>query len=94
MIPRLAADHPDASPKTAFLSHIASLGLEGEIGRTAAERNVFATDNSIYQVEPAAIIFPRNADDLKRIAKALARPEFAEISIARAAAERGRTASR
>lgn len=82
MIPRLAAAHPDASPAVAFLAHLAGMGLEGEIGRTAAERTVFATDNSIYQVEPAAIIFPRNANDLKRIAKALARPEFADISIA------------
>ncbi|WP_313530739.1 FAD-binding and (Fe-S)-binding domain-containing protein [Shinella sp.] len=82
MIPRLAAEHHPASPAEAFLSYLASVGLEGEIGRSAAERNVFATDNSIYQVEPAAILFPRNTDDLKRIAKALARKEFSEISVA------------
>lgn len=82
MIPRLTAVHLDAPPTVAFLSHLASVGLEGEIGRTAAERNVFATDNSIYQVEPEAIIFPRNTNDLKRIAKALSRPEFADINIA------------
>ncbi|PPJ49497.1 FAD-binding oxidoreductase [Rhizobium sp. KAs_5_22] len=82
MIPRLVAEHHKPSPVEAFLSYLASVGLEGEIGRSAAERNVFATDNSIYQVEPAAILFPRNTDDLKRIAKALARPEFSEISVA------------
>ncbi|MEW9616188.1 FAD-binding and (Fe-S)-binding domain-containing protein [Shinella sp. S4-D37] len=82
MIPRLVAEHRTASPTEAFLSYLASAGFEGEIGRSAAERNVFATDNSIYQVEPAAILFPRNADDLKRIAKALARKEFAGISVA------------
>lgn len=49
---------------------------------SAGDRNVFATDNSIYQVEPAGIVFPKNVADLKRIAQALARPEFSAVTIA------------
>jgi hypothetical protein len=43
---------------------------------------VFATDNSIYQVTPQAIAFPRHCDDLARIALVLNDPRFAEMRIA------------
>lgn len=82
MIPRLEAAPRKPSPGEAFLSYLAGAGFAGDIGRSAAERTVFATDNSIYQVEPEAIVFPRDASDLKRIASALARPEFTDVTIA------------
>ena len=40
---------------------------------------MFATDNSIYQVTPQAIVFPRNATDVVRVAKLAAEPRFAAI---------------
>ncbi|ESW94765.1 hypothetical protein X769_31715 [Mesorhizobium sp. LSJC268A00] len=41
-----------------------------------------ATDNSIYQMTPQAIAFPRNRDDLVRIAKLLAENRFSAIRVA------------
>ncbi|WP_439615666.1 D-2-hydroxyglutarate dehydrogenase YdiJ [Shinella sp.] len=82
MIPRLDADRRIASPSDNFLRHLATQGFEGDIGAGPADRLVFSTDNSIYQVEPAGIVFPKNIGDLKRIAKALARPEFSGVTIA------------
>ncbi|MCQ4630309.1 FAD-binding oxidoreductase [Shinella sp. CPCC 100929] len=82
MIPRLDADRRIASPSDNFLRHLATHGFEGDIGTGPADRLVFSTDNSIYQVEPAGIVFPKNIGDLKRIAKALARPEFSGVTIA------------
>ncbi|MGJ7038400.1 FAD/FMN-containing dehydrogenase/Fe-S oxidoreductase [Shinella sp. BE166] len=82
MIPRLDADRRIASPSDNFLRHLAAQGFQGDIGARAADRLVFSTDNSIYQVEPAGIVFPKNIGDLKRIAKALARPEFSGVTIA------------
>jgi len=81
MIPRLDPARRATTPGDDFFRHLADAGFEGDIGLSAADRNVFSTDNSIYQIEPAGIVFPRNADDLKRIAKALARPEFADVAI-------------
>ncbi len=82
MIPRLEAEPRTPSPSEAFLRHLAGAGFEGDIGMSAAERTVFSTDNSIYQVEPEAILFPRNTGDLRRIAMALSRPEFAAVTLA------------
>lgn len=81
MIPRLTLNGRASSPSDAFLHHLATGDFEGDIGTSAAERTVFSTDNSIYQVEPAGIVFPKNIDDLKRIGKALSRPEFAGVTL-------------
>ena len=82
MIPRLDADSNTLSPSAGFFRHLIAQGFAGDIGSGAADRTVFSTDNSIYQVEPAGVLFPKNADDLKRIAMALARPEFSGVVIA------------
>ncbi|MCY1485026.1 hypothetical protein D9M68_186420 [compost metagenome] len=49
---------------------------------SAGDRAVLATDNSIYQVTPQAVAFPRDSDDLMRIAKLLAEPRFSDVVIA------------
>ena len=82
MIPRLSAAPRTPSPSDALLHYLAAAGFQGDIALSAAERSVFSTDNSIYQVEPAGIVFPRNVDDLKCIAKALSRPEFSAVTLA------------
>jgi FAD/FMN-containing dehydrogenase/Fe-S oxidoreductase len=51
-----------------FLDALTSAGFRGEVTATYADRTVLATDNSIYQRLPQAIVFPRDADDVKRIA--------------------------
>ena len=56
-------------------------GFAGDLSLSDADRTVFATDNSIYQVEPGAVAFPRSRDDLVRIAKLLDDPRFSEIVI-------------
>lgn len=54
-------------------------GFEGDLSLTPADRTVFATDNSIYQVEPGAIVFPRGCNDLVRIARLLSDPRFENL---------------
>ncbi len=53
-----------------FQHRLASLGFEGEFAQDAADRLVAATDNSIYQVVPSAVLYPRTANDLNRIVRA------------------------
>ena len=43
---------------------------------------MFATDNSIYQVTPQAIVFPRNSTDVVRIAKLSSEPRFTSVVLA------------
>lgn len=55
-------------------------GFEGEIDDSAASRLAVATDNSIYQVLPDAVVFPRCANDVVRLARLLATPTFRQVT--------------
>ncbi|WNL41181.1 FAD-binding and (Fe-S)-binding domain-containing protein [Halomonas sp. PAMB 3264] len=52
-----------------FLQALKARGFEGEIAPDHASRTVLATDNSIYQRQPQAAVFPRHAEDLERLAR-------------------------
>jgi FAD/FMN-containing dehydrogenase/Fe-S oxidoreductase len=77
LIPALAADGDHAPSLLAdYLGELRLRGFEGDIGRSHADRTVFATDNSIYQVAPQAILFPRTEVDVVRIAKLAGEARF------------------
>lgn len=42
-------------------------GFDGDVQVDKATRLVGATDNSIYRIEPAAIVFPKSADALRQL---------------------------
>ncbi|GAB2796743.1 FAD-binding and (Fe-S)-binding domain-containing protein [Halomonas shantousis] len=65
-----------------FLEALRADGFTGDIAPDYANRTVLATDNSIYQRLPQAVLYPRDADDLQRIARLAARDEFREIALA------------
>jgi len=65
-----------------FLTELAAAGFRGDIGDDAANRTVLATDNSIYQRLPMAVLYPRDAADLELIARQLGRKTYREIVIA------------
>ncbi|GAB2710259.1 D-2-hydroxyglutarate dehydrogenase YdiJ [Halomonas garicola] len=52
-----------------FLEALKATGFDGEIAPDYANRTVAATDNSIYQRLPQAVLYPRHREDLERIAK-------------------------
>src|SRR5215218_6334988 len=82
MIPRLV-DHPHPAPLyAAFFAELRARGFQGDLSATYADRTVLATDNSIYQLWPQAIAFPRNTDDLVRIARSAQDPRFADVKLA------------
>ncbi len=82
MIPRLKLDQHTVLPSAGFFERIVEKGFKGEIETGSASRTVFSTDNSIYQVQPAGILFPRDADDLRTVATTLSEPEFVSTTIA------------
>lgn len=49
-----------------FITELKQLGFEGDIESSYAERVVAATDNSIYQLMPLAILYPRVKKDINR----------------------------
>lgn len=83
MIPRLSrGSEARASAYREFLVELRVRGFEGELSSAEADRTVFATDNSIYQVLPQAIAFPRSEGDVARIAKLARDPRFESVVIA------------
>src|SRR4030095_10298738 len=89
MIPSLPAVSAEAPLYVDFLAELRLRGFEGDISTAQGDRTVFATDNSIYQIEPQAVIFPRNATDVVRIAKLANEPRFAKVVLAPRGGGRG-----
>lgn len=52
-----------------FLEILKANGFEGEICPDYASRTVLATDNSIYQRWPQAVVYPKHSEDLERITR-------------------------
>jgi hypothetical protein len=54
-----------------FLKDLKQSGFAGDCETSYGARIVAATDNSIYQVLPEAILFPAKAQDINRIVEAI-----------------------
>ena len=82
MIPRLSRGREaPASMYREFLVELRLRGFEGELSATDGDRTVYATDNSIYQVLPQAVVFPRNETDVVRVAKLVREPRFRSVVV-------------
>jgi len=82
MIPALTDLAASAPLYASFLAKLRVRGVAGELTGGIADRTVLVTDNSIYQLRPEAVAFPRDRDDLVRIGTLLADPRFSEMRIA------------
>ena len=82
MLPRLPNNSTPASLYTDFLTELRVRQFEGDLAPGYGDRMISATDNSIYQLLPQAIVFPRGTEDLVRIARVAAEPRFAELIFA------------
>ena len=65
----------------AFVGELRQGGYEGEIRIDYATRLSAATDNSIYQVLPAAVIFPRAASDVALALRLIDEPRFHGVAV-------------
>ena len=81
MIPATRSLSEASEQTTRFLGALRQTEFSGEISHGGADRIVLATDNSVYQMAPDAILFPRTGDDLSRIARTLASDGFRDIVV-------------
>lgn len=79
-LPRPAS--PPANVYRDFLAALQAAGFAGEIHTDHANRTVQATDNSIYQRLPQAVICPAHADDVCLLARLLAEPAHRDVAVA------------
>jgi FAD/FMN-containing dehydrogenase/Fe-S oxidoreductase len=81
MIPRLAPDLHNASLVNEYLVAIGKAGFGGDINADRSAQVVFATDNSIYELAPQAVLFPRSINDLSIALSLLAQPAFRNVKL-------------
>ena len=62
-----------------FTSDLESSGFSGDIELGYADRTVLATDNSIYQVLPEGVLYPRSTEDLSLIFTQAARSQYHRV---------------
>ncbi|CAD7286482.1 FAD-binding and (Fe-S)-binding domain-containing protein [Campylobacter suis] len=80
MLPRLS-DVPQTSAVVLdFLQALDSQNFGGDIAKTYSERLSMATDNSVYQLLPEAILYPKDTNDVTLIAKLANLPKFNTLS--------------
>ncbi|GHA62646.1 FAD-linked oxidase [Amylibacter ulvae] len=77
----IISDDAKTSNYPAFIAALIDAGFAGEISQSPSIRTIFATDNSIYQIPPDGVAFPRDAQDLILIMRTLDDPRFADIVI-------------
>lgn len=79
MIPALNTINPIDSIYLQFLEQLPKAGFSGDIALDDANRLALSTDNSIYQILPQAVVYPRNREDIITLCKLAAQEEFHDI---------------
>ncbi|WP_070885625.1 FAD-binding and (Fe-S)-binding domain-containing protein [Pseudomonas argentinensis] len=81
MIASLSAPQPTQAHYLVFLDALGAAGFRGEIARDHASRTVLATDNSIYQRQPQAAVFPLDEDDVQLLARVVSEPAHRSVKL-------------
>jgi FAD/FMN-containing dehydrogenase/Fe-S oxidoreductase len=81
VLPRLDSRASVDPSVTAFVGELHRGGFTGEIRTDYATRLSAATDNSIYQVLPAAVVFPRSTPDVALALRLIDEPRFQDVAL-------------
>jgi FAD/FMN-containing dehydrogenase/Fe-S oxidoreductase len=81
VVPRLDPRASLEPEVVAFLEALGQAGFSGDIRSDYATRLSAATDNSIYQQLPAAVVFPRTSRDVSCALALLAEPRFQSVTL-------------
>ncbi|ACE82774.1 D-2-hydroxyglutarate dehydrogenase YdiJ [Cellvibrio japonicus] len=79
MIPRIDQTSPVQALYLRFIEALRTSGFSGDLNPDYANRTVLATDNSIYQVLPQGVLYPRHTEDLVTITQLSQQAEFHSI---------------
>ncbi len=64
-----------------FTQQLSANGFSGDIEASYADRVALATDNSIYQILPEGVLYPRSTEDLSKVFTLAHQPEFHSVVI-------------
>ncbi len=79
MIPVISSTSTVQALYNAFIEDLKNTGFEGELCLDYANRTVLATDNSIYQVLPQGVIYPKHIQDLLVLTRLSYEPDYCDI---------------
>ncbi|MEP0072089.1 MAG: FAD-binding and (Fe-S)-binding domain-containing protein [Marinomonas sp.] len=79
MIPKLSEVSPIQTKYLSFIERLNASGFAGDTNPDYANRVVLSTDNSIYQVLPQGVIYPKNTGDIQRLVRLSNQEEFHDI---------------
>ena len=80
MLPRLSNVPQLNNVVSDYLSELQKQHFEGNIASNYAERLSLATDNSVYQQLPQAILFPKSVADVVRITKLANKEKYLHLT--------------
>ena len=81
MIPAIKQTSPTQGLYLKFLNALKDTGFSGDICPDYANRTVLATDNSIYQVLPQGVIYPKDSADIASLTALSNRAEYKSIAL-------------
>ncbi len=81
MIPRITGIKNSSELTLSYLKALRDAGFSGDLDSSHPSRLLCATDNSVYQCMPEAVIFPKSAGDIATALRVRAQPEFLKIVI-------------
>lgn len=79
MIPTIRYTSPLQERYLNFIEALRGTDFRGDINPDYANRTVLATDNSIYQVLPQGVLYPRDTKDLQTLARLAGQDAFKDI---------------
>lgn len=80
MIPRIGRAHQISQQITTYLTTLKDRGFSGDLTTSYAECLSMATDNSIYQLTPQAVVYPRSTSDVQLLAKLAIDKQFQSLT--------------
>ena len=81
MLPKLPAPHTVSELIVKFISALKIEGFRGDCESSYGKLMVGSTDNSIYQVMPDLLCFPKDSADVQKIARVACQEPFVEIKL-------------
>ncbi len=81
MIPALLAIDTTEKLYLDFIEQLQADGFTGDLNSDYGNRIVQSTDNSIYQVLPQGVLYPRTVADLQLIARLADQPRFSTVAL-------------
>lgn len=81
MIPRLPFQNEMSAQVSSFLKALKKNAFQGTVHSNFGDRLASSTDNSIYQIIPQGVLFPKNQSDILVLTQLLNSPPYQKIKV-------------